>query len=282
MTIDDFTRREFLIASAGYALAVSPVTALAITTPTDGLTEGDVSIPTGAEKMPGYWAMPKGNGSLPVVLVIQEVFGLHTYIRDVCRRLAKGGYCAVAPSLYFRQGDATKIADIQALLKEIVSKVSQRQVLSDLDATMAWLGKQKDADTKRAAITGFCWGGSVVWLYSAHNPKVKAGVAWYGKLTGERTDNVPKFPLDIAKDLKVPVLGLYGEKDNGIPLEQVDKMKTLLKAGKSGSEIVVYPGAQHGFHADYRPSYHEESAKDGWSRMLAWFRKNGVTTSAGV
>lgn len=269
-------RREFIVTSVGYALAVSPVTALAISTPNEGLVTSDVMIPTGSEKMPGYLALPKGKGPFPTVLVIQEIFGVHEYIKDVCRRFAKEGYAAVAPSLYFRQGDATQVADIQKLIADIVSKVNQEQVFKDLDATMKWLESNSSVNTKRAAITGFCWGGGVTWAYAAHNPKLKAGVAWYGRLEGEKNDNVKIYPLDIAANLTVPVLGLYGAKDKGIPVESVKKMETALKNGKSHSEIVVYPDAEHGFHADYRPSYNEKSAKDGWKRAVAWFKKHGV------
>lgn len=269
-------RREFITSSVGYALAVSPITSIAITTSGAGLVTSEVLIPTGLEKLPGYLALPKGKGPFPVVLVVQEIFGVHEYIKDVCRRLAKEGYAAVAPSLYFRQGDATKVADIQKLISDIVSKVNQEQVFKDLDATLKWLEANSAVNTSRVAITGFCWGGGVTWTYAAHNPKLKAGVAWYGRLVGEANAHVKIFPVDIAGSLAVPVLGLYGEKDQGIPQETVKKMEALLKTGKSHSEIVVYQDAEHGFHADYRPSYNEKSAKDGWKRALAWFKKHGV------
>lgn len=272
----DPNRREFIVTGVGYALAVSPVTAFALTTPSTGLLESNVTIPVGKEKLPAYMVMPKTGTNLPCVMVIQEIFGIHEYIKDVCRRLAKEGYIAIAPSLYFRQGDATKVADKDKLISTIVSKVDQKQVWSDLDATVAWLKQQKNANTNKLAITGFCWGGSVTWMYSHHNPQVKAGVAWYGKVHGEATPIHGKFPLDIASELKVPVLGLYGEKDAGIPLDKLELMKKGLAKGKSGSQIIVYPGAEHGFHADYRPSYNEKSAKDGWTKMIAWFRKYDV------
>ncbi len=272
----DQSRREFIVTGVGYALAVSPVTAFALTTSGTGLKESNVTIPVGKEKLPAFLAMPVSGTNLPCVLVIQEIFGIHEYIKDVCRRLAKEGYIAIAPSLYFRQGDATKVAEIPKLISTIVSKVDQKQVWADLDATVAWLKLQKNANASKLAITGFCWGGAVTWMYSHHNPQVKAGVAWYGKVSGDATPTHGKFPLDIAADLKVPVLGLYGEKDSGIPLDKVELMKKSLAKGKSGSQIIVYTGAEHGFHADYRPSYHEKSAKDGWAKMIAWFRKYDV------
>lgn len=274
-------RRAFLLHSAGYALAVSPVTALAMSTSADGLTTSDMTIDiVGADKskkesMPAYFARPKKAGKYPVVIVVQEIFGIHEYIKDVCRRLAKEGFVAIAPSLYFRQGDATKIENMDKLRSEIVSKVSIPQVMSDLDATYAWLSAQSFVKAKEISLTGFCWGGGITWLYADHNPKIKSGVAWYGRLTGEKSALQPLFPMDVAASHKVPVLGLYGAKDKGIPQEQVDKMKAALATNKAGSRIDVYQDAEHGFHADYRPSYHEKSAKDGWSKMLAWFKKPG-------
>lgn len=271
-----FDRRTFVTTATGYALAVSPVTAWAITTPTTDLVTADVVIPVGKESMPGYVARPKKGGPAPCVLVVHEIFGVHEYIKDVCRRLAAEGYYAVAPSLYFRHGDATKIDSIDKLRSEIVSKAKIDQVLSDLDATASWAATQKEANAEKLGLTGFCWGGNVTWMYAAQNSKLKAGVAWYGRLSGDTSPTQTKFPLDVAPDLKVPVLGLYGEKDKGIPLDQVEKMRTLLSKGKSGSKIIVYDGADHGFHADYRPSYNEKAAKAAWGEMLAWFKKNGV------
>ncbi len=270
------TRRELLVAGIGYAAAVMPVTSWAVTTLAAGMADGDVEITLGKEKMPGYWAMPKGNGPFPVIIVVQEIFGIHEYIKDVCRRLAKEGYLAIAPSLYSRLGDATKIAEIDKILADIVAKVNHPQVMKDLDGVLSWLSVNPKADTKRVGITGFCWGGNITWMYAAHNPKLKAGVAWYGKVSGDKKPDQPLFPLDIANDLRVPVLGLYGEKDTGIPLDQVEKMKVALKKGKRTSEIAVFPGAGHGFHADYRPSYNAEAAKQGWEKLLAWFHKNGL------
>lgn len=271
------TRRDFVYAgvTAGIALAVSPATAWAITTSGEGLVTGNVQIPTKGGKMPGYHAMPKGKGPFPTVLVVHEIFGVHAYIQDICRRLAKLGYCAVAPYLYFREGDVTTLKSIDEI-RPIVAKVSQEGVMSDLDATLGWLKEHKMADVQKVGITGFCWGGGVTWMYAAHNPKINAGVAWYGRLVGDVTPLQPKFPIDFATTLTVPVLGLYGGKDKGIPLESVEAMRKKLKDGKSGSEITVYPDADHGFHADYRPSYHEKAATDGWEKMVAWMKKNGV------
>jgi carboxymethylenebutenolidase len=273
----DRSRRDFVSQGigVGFALAVLPAAAWAITTSSDDLEAGPVSIPTDGGPMPGYRAMPKKRkGPLPVVIVVQEIFGIHEYIQDVCRRLARLGYCAVAPSLYFRQGDATKVSDMKVLMDTIVSKVDSERVLTDLDATLKWLDQNKVGDLKRVGITGFCWGGTVVWDYARHNPAIRAGVAWYGKL-GEGARSKRK-PVEFAKDLRVPVLGLYGGKDSGIPQTDVEQMRAELKQGKSGSEIIVYPEAEHGFHADYRPSYNEKAAMDGWQRLQRWFRGTGV------
>jgi carboxymethylenebutenolidase len=210
------------------------------------------------------------------VLVVQEVFGVHEHIQDVCRRFAKQGYLAIAPALYARQGDPSKIADVQQLVAEIVSKVPDAQVMADLDATAAWAEKEAAGDGARLAITGFCWGGRIVWLYAAHSPKLRAGVAWYGRLASPSDPLHPKQPVDLAAALRAPVLGLYGGQDTGIPLADVERMRTALAAAKSPSEIVVYPEAPHGFHADYRPSYRETDAKNGWQRTLAWFAKHGA------
>jgi carboxymethylenebutenolidase len=273
-----FTRREILVTSlaAGFALATQPVSAQTITTDTDGLTAGEVKIPVADGEIPGYRAMPAKGKRLPVVLVVQEIFGVHEHIRDLCRRFAKAGYLAVAPELYARQGDVSKISDWKQIFADVVSKVPDAQVMSDLDATAAWAGKSSSGDLKRLAITGFCWGGRIVWLYAAHNPQLKAGVAWYGRITGDANALQPKYPLDVAADLKAPVLGLYGGQDQGIPLTDIDKMRAALAAAKQPSEIVVFPDAPHGFLADYRPSYREADAKQGWAKCLAWFREHGV------
>jgi carboxymethylenebutenolidase len=272
------TRRQVLVTSlaSGFALAVQPVAAGTITTSGDGLVAGEVKIPVAEGEIPGYRAMPAKGGDFPIVLVVQEIFGVHEHIKDVCRRFAREGYLAVAPELYARQGDVSKIADWKQIFAEVVSKVPDAQVMSDLDATVAWAGKSSKGDAGKVAVTGFCWGGRITWLYAAHSPGLKAGVAWYGRLRGETTDLQPKYPLDVVADLQAPVLGLYGGKDQGIPLADVDDMRAALKAAGKPSEIVVFPGAGHGFLADYRPSYDAAAAADGWARALAWFRSHGV------
>jgi carboxymethylenebutenolidase len=270
-------RRDFLVTklAAGFALAVQPIGAATITTDSEGLTAGEVKIPTADGEIPAYRAMPAKGATFPVVLVVQEIFGVHEHIKDLCRRLAKSGYFAVAPELYARQGDVSKLENINDIIK-IVSKVPDAQVMSDLDATVKYAAGTKHGDTKRLGITGFCWGGRIVWMYAAHNPNLKAGVAWYGRVIGQTNEMTPKNPIDVAAEIKAPVLGLYGGKDQGISQESLDKMREALKAAGSKSEIVVYPDAGHGFNADYRPSYNEAAAKDGWNRMLAWFKKYGV------
>lgn len=267
-----------LMLGAGYAAAAAPVMAqTAIQTPAQGLVAGMVQIDVGGFQMPAYRAAPAGRSSLPVVLVVQEIFGVHEYIADVCRRLAHAGCLAIAPALYARQGDAAQYTEVARLLSELVAKVPDAQVLGDLDATVRWAGAH-GGDLARVGITGFCWGGRITWLYAAHGP-VKAGVAWYGRLAGEASALTPRHPLDVAAALKAPVLGLYGEKDSGIPLDTVDKMKEALRKGSAAaqaSEFVVYPDAPHAFHADYRPSFRKEAAEDGWKRALAWLRQHGV------
>jgi carboxymethylenebutenolidase len=272
------TRRDILVTSlaAGFALAVQPVSADTITTNVEGLTAGEVRIPAKDGEIPGYRAMPAKGENFPVVLVVQEIFGVHEHIRDVCRRFAKQGYLAVAPELYARQGDVSKISDWKQIMSDVVAKVPDEQVIADLDATVAWAGQSSKGDTKRVAVTGFCWGGRIVWLYAAHSADLKAGVAWYGRLNGERTPLQPKYPVDVAADLKAPVLGLYGGKDQGIPLSDVEQMRTALKKAREPSKIVVFPEAPHGFLADYRPSYSPKEAADGWAQCLAWFRQHGV------
>jgi carboxymethylenebutenolidase len=273
-----FTRREFLItsaAAAGYTLAAGPLRAEVITTSAEGLVAGEVSIPAGDRSIGGYRARPSSDLRLPVVLVVQEIFGVHEYIRDVCRRLAKAGYLAVAPDLYARYGDPTKMTDVQAIIRDVVAKVPDAEVMRDLDATAAWAGTD-GGDAERLAITGFCWGGRITWLYAAHAPKLKAGVAWYGRLVGDATPNMPQHAVDVAAKLRAPVLGLYGAEDSGIPLDTVERMRKAIADAKGASQIHVYDGAPHGFHADYRPSYRRAAAEDGWKRLLDWFRKNGV------
>lgn len=271
------SRREMVVTSlaAGFAAAVQPVSAAAISTSAEGLTAGEVKIPVGDQTIPGYRAMPAKGGPFPVVLVVQEIFGVHEHIKDICRRFAQLGYFAIAPELYARQGDVSKLSTIQEILP-IVAKVPDAQVMSDLDAAVEFAKESGKGDVSRLGVTGFCWGGRIVWLYAAHNPQLKAGVAWYGRLVGEPSELTPKHPVNIAADLKAPVLGLYAGKDQGIPLETVEQMRAALAKAKVPAEIVVYPEAQHGFHADYRPSYKEDDAKDGWKRLLAWFKEHGA------
>jgi carboxymethylenebutenolidase len=274
----ELSRRGFVKTSlaAGFAAAVLPVHARTmIVTDTKGLTAGEVKIPVKDGEMAAYRAMPAGRKGLDVVLVVQEIFGVHEHIRDVCRRLAKAGYLAVAPELYARQGDPSKYTEIPKLVSEIVAKVPDAQVMADLDAAAAWATKN-GGDGGDLGITGFCWGGRIVWMYAAHNPKLTAGVAWYGPVArayhpGDRT------AIEVAGSIKQPILGLYGAADGGIPNDTVEKMRAALKAaGNTASEIILYPDVPHAFHADYRPSYRREAADDGWKRLLAWFKANGV------
>ncbi|WP_137919632.1 dienelactone hydrolase family protein [Hydrogenophaga sp. 2FB] len=275
------TRRTALKAAigVGYAASVLPVMAqTAIKTPADGLTVGEVTIDVNGHKMHAYRAAPAGKTGLPVVLVLSEIFGVHEYIADTARRFAKAGYLAIAPELFERQGDAQSYGEMAKLMSEVISKVPDAQVLGDLDATVKWAAAN-GGDTRKLGITGFCWGGRQVWLYTAHNPAVKAGVAWYGRLVGDATPLNPRQPVDVAARLNGPVLGLYGAADTGIPLDTVDKMKTALAGGNAAakaSTFVVYPDAPHAFHADYRPSFRKEPAEDGWKRALAWFKQHGV------
>jgi len=273
----DLTRRAMIVTSlaTGFALAVQPVSAQTITTASDGLTAGEVKIPTADGAIPGYRAMPASGGPFPVVLVVQEVFGVHEHIKDICRRFAKVGYFAVAAELFARQGDVSKIGDIKDIMP-IVAEVPDSQVMSDLDATVAWAKSTGNADGAHLGITGFCWGGRIVWLYAAHNPKLRAAVAWYGPLNRNATALQPQHPLNVAGEIKAPVLGLYAGQDKGIPESDIDKMRDALKKARPQSQIIVYPDAQHGFNADYRPSYNATDAQDGWKRMLAWFNKHGV------
>jgi carboxymethylenebutenolidase len=273
----DVNRREFLVTklAAGFAAAVSPVTAQTITTDTSGLDASEVKIPARDGEIPGYRARPAKGSGFPVVLVVQEIFGVHEHIRDLCRRLAKRGYLAIAPELYARQGDVSKMTDIQEIVSKVVSKVPDEQVMSDLDSAAKWASSQ-NGNTGKLAITGFCWGGRIVWLYAAHNPQLKAGAAWYGRLIGPTDELRPKNPLDVVGSLHAPVLGLYGGQDQGIPLDTVEKMRAALKAAGNPSEIIVYPDAPHAFNADYRPSYRKADAEDAWKRMLDWFQRHGV------
>jgi carboxymethylenebutenolidase len=273
----ELTRRGFVMTAltTGFALAVRPISAQTVTTDADSLTAGEVKIPTSDGSLPAYRAMPSQGGPFATVLVVQEIFGVHEHIKDVCRRLAKLGYLAIAPELYARQGDVSKLSDSTEIQK-VVSKVPDSQVMADLDATAGWAKDSGFGNIRKLGITGFCWGGRIVWLYAAHSTQLKAGVAWYGRLVGKPSEMQPQHPIDVVRALKAPVLGLYGGNDPGIPLETIEQMKQALKAACNSSEIIVYPDTPHGFHADYRPSYRREQAQDGWKRLQAWFRQHGV------
>ncbi|OIV46895.1 carboxymethylenebutenolidase [Sodalis sp. TME1] len=261
--------------ASGFARAAGAPSATAIVTDGENVLSGPTTVPSQGDAMPAWMARPAGqHDALPVVIVVQEIFGVHEHIQDLCRRLAKVGYLAIAPELYFRQGDPAHYDDVGTLLTELVSKVPDSQVLSDLDHTAHFAATQ-GGDLRRLAITGFCWGGRISWLYAAHNPQLRAA-AWYGKLTGDKTLTMPKHPVDVATQLTAPVLGLYGAQDKSIPLETIETMRQALRAANADAEIVVYPEAGHAFNADYRPSYHAPSALDGWQRMLAWFARFGV------
>jgi carboxymethylenebutenolidase len=279
-----FDRREFFVTSilAGtFAAAIQPIQAQTqIKTDANGLVAGEVKIPVADGEIPAYRAMPDAkNKEFPVILVVHEIFGVHEWIQDVCRRFAKLGYIAIAPSLYARQGDVTQMKEVRDIISKVVAKTPDAQVMADLDSTVAY-AKKNNGNTKKLSITGFCWGGRIVWLYAAHNKNVDAGAAWYGGVvaSASRPKNPlqPTMPLDVAKDLKVPVLGLYGALDKGILLDTVYQMQDELKKGKSKSEILVFPNADHGFLADYRPMYNKEAAEDAWKKMLEWFKKNGA------
>jgi carboxymethylenebutenolidase len=274
----ELTRREFTAATlaTGFALAVQPVvSAQVVSTDTEGLEAGEVKITTADGNIPAYRAMPAKGGKFPVVLVVQEIFGVHEHIKDLCRRLAKKGYLAVAPELYVREGDVSKLKEFPEILK-IVSKVPDKQVMSDLDAAVKWADGTGKADTSKLAVTGFCWGGRIVWLYAAHNPKLKAGAAWYGKIKGQADELHPKHPIDVVADLKAPVIGFYGAADTGIPVESVKAMEEALEKAKKPSKIILYPDTPHGFNADYRPTYRKKEAEEAWAKMLAFFKENGV------
>ncbi|MBI3708915.1 MAG: dienelactone hydrolase family protein [Proteobacteria bacterium] len=273
------TRRGFVATSAitaGYTLAAGPVIAQTIVkTDTDGLIAGDIKVAVAGGEMTVYRAKPASGSNFPVVLVNLEAFGLHEYIKDVTRRLAKLGYLAVAPDIYFRQGNLLGATDFQQIMPIINSKPDP-ELMADLDATLAYATSKEGGDANRMAVTGFCRGGRNVWMYAAHNPKLKAAVSWYGTVVGNPSAAMPQNPIDVAATVKVPVLGLYGGADSGIPVDTVEKMKAALKAAGNPSEFVVYPDTPHGFHADYRPSYRPEQAADGWKRLQEWFKKNGV------
>lgn len=263
-------------ATSRFSPAAGTPAGTAVHTDSLGLVAGPTTVPSQGADMPAYMARPAGHHDrLPMIIVVQEIFGVHEYIQDLCRRLAKQGYLAIAPELYFRQGDASQYQEISDLFAQLVSKVPDSQVMSDLDHTAHWAASN-GGDSQRLGITGFCWGGRISWLYAAHNPQIKAAVAWYGKLNGDRSINNPKHPVDVANDLSAPVLGLYGAQDSSIGADQIDSMRQAIRAANTQAEIVVYPHAGHAFHADYRPSYHASSAEDGWQRMLTWFERFGV------
>jgi carboxymethylenebutenolidase len=279
------TRRGFIVTSlaAGFALAVQPVTGqTVVSTGAEGLEAGEVKIPVRDGEIPAYRAMPAKGKNFPLVLVVQEIFGVHEYIKDVCRRFAKLGYMAIAPALYARQGDVSGL-QMEDVMK-VVARVPDEQVMSDLDSAVAYARSTGKANAKRVGITGFCWGGRIVWLYAAHSKDLDAGVAWYGRLVSAPNAKpnplTPRQPIELVEEIKAPVLGLYGGKDQGIPVESIERMRAALAKSKSksarASEIIVYPEAGHGFHADYRPSYNKEAATDGWNRLQAWFKQHGA------
>ncbi|HAH11590.1 MAG TPA: carboxymethylenebutenolidase [Alphaproteobacteria bacterium] len=275
-------RRGFALTSlaSGFALAVQPVAASTIATSSDGLIAGEVKIPTAGGQMPAYRAVLSGVQNAPVILVVHEIFGVHEWIKDICRRFAKAGFMAVAPDLFARAGDATKYTDIRKLIDEIVLKTPDDQVHADLDATASWAAGE-GGNTKQLSVTGFCWGGRVTWLYAAHNPNIKAGVAWYGTLVKRGTDPRPVHPIDVADKIDGRVIGLYAQDDPGIPLDSVEAMRAALrKAGDKQSDILVYNGAKHGFLADYRPSFNQAAAVAGWNKALEWLHARGAAGSA--
>jgi carboxymethylenebutenolidase len=272
-------RRTFVTTLvAGFTMATGPLNAAAIVTDSKGLVAGEVKIAVADGSIPGYRAWPGHNPHAPLVLVIQEVFGVHEHIRDLCRRLAKAGYYAIAPSLYARQGDPSKydMNHLKDLFVDIVSRVPDAEVMTDLDSTVAF-ARGEGADAGRLAITGFCWGGRIVWLYAAHNHGLKTGAAWYGPLAGKTDPYRPQTAIELAGDVKAPILGLYAGKDQGITPQDIDRMRAALaQSGNSRSRIDVFPDAEHGFNADYRPSYNAADASVAWARMLSWFKANGV------
>jgi carboxymethylenebutenolidase len=271
------SRRGFLLTSlaGGFAVASEPLFAQAIKTDTQGITAGEVKVPVKDGQIPAYRAMPAKGGNFPVILVIQEIFGVHEYIQDICRRLAKQGYYAIAPAMFSREADVSNMS-LEAILKDVVPVVPDAQVMADIDSTVAFAKASGKANTSRLGIVGYCWGGRTVWLYANHNPAVKAGVAYYGLLAGLKGPNKPADPVDVAANIKVPVLGLYAGEDSFVPDEVVDKMRNELGKGSSGSEIVVFPAVNHGFHADYRPTYDRRAATYAWKLTLDWFKERGV------
>ncbi|TAG83025.1 MAG: dienelactone hydrolase family protein [Betaproteobacteria bacterium] len=272
-------RRGFIVTSlgAGFAAATLPIAAqTAITTSADGLVAGEVKVPTKDGDIPAYRAMPATGSGFPVVLVVQEIFGVHEHIKDVCRRFAKAGYFAIAAEMFARQGDVSKMTDVPKIISDVVSKVPDSQVMADLDACVAYARASGKANADKLAVTGFCWGGRITWLYAAHNQNVKAGGAWYGRLVGQASANTPKHPIDLVAQINAPVLGLYGDADTGIPNDTVARMEDALRAAGKKSEIILYPDAPHAFHADYRPSYRKATAEDAWKKLIDWFKKHGA------
>lgn len=272
------SRRGFVMTSlmTGLTLATPSVAAQAIQTDATGLVAGEVHIPARDGPMPGYRAMPEGPGPFPVILVIEEIFGVHDYIKDVCRRLAKVGYCAVAPELYARQGDLSSMTDIKVILRDVIAKTPDAQWIADLDAAATWAVAVSNGDGTRLATMGWCRGGRGVWLYAAHRRDLKAGIAWYGPLGGERTDIQPHTADDVAGEINAPILALYGAADTGIPVASVEAARDKAQAAGKSVDLVVYPDAPHGFHADYRPSYRAAAAEDGWARALAFLKAKGM------
>jgi carboxymethylenebutenolidase len=278
LIVPPLSRRGFVMTSlmSGLTLATTRVEAQIIHTDAEGIEAGEVAIPAGDGPMPAYRAVPKGDGPFPVILVVEEIFGVHDYIKDICRRLAKAGYCAVAPELYARQGDLSKMSDVKQIVAEVISKTPDAQWISDLDATAAWAVSAGKGDAKRLAVMGWCRGGRAVWLYDAHRSDLKAAVAWYGPIGGERTAIQPRTAGDVAGEIHAPLLALYGGADTGIPVASVEAARDAAKAAGKSVELVVYPEAPHGFHADYRPSYRKDAAEDGWSRALSFLKTHGM------
>lgn len=278
LVTEPFSRRGFVMTGlmSGLTLATTRVEAQVIRTDNAGIEAGEVRIPAGDGPMPGYRAVPEGAGPFPVVLVIEEIFGVHDYIKDVCRRLAKAGYCAVAPELYARQGDLSTMTDAKQIVRDVISKTPEAQWIADLDAAAAYAGSAAKGDLGRLGAMGWCRGGRGAWLYAAHRRDLKAAVAWYGPLQGERTEIQPRTAGDVAAEINAPLLALYGGADAGIPVATVEEARDRAKAAGKSVELVVYPEAPHGFHADYRPSYRREPAEDGWRRALAFLKANGV------
>lgn len=273
-----FTRRDFMMTSLamGFALASNPVLAQAISTDTSGIKAGEVKVPVADGEIAAYQAMPAKGKNFPVILVIQEIFGVHEHIKDVCRRFAKLGYLAIAPEMFARQGDVSQMTDIGEILSKVVSKVPDQQVMSDLDATLAFVKANKKGNTAKVAIVGFCWGGRTVWLYANHNSSIKAGVAYYGLLNDMKSDIKEYDPIDIAAQIKVPVLGLYAATDSFIKPEVIDQMQAGLEKSGSLSEIIIFPNVNHGFHADYRPTYNKTAADYSWQLTRDWLKRHGV------